>query len=178
MPRRVFVALWPDAKVRRELAMLQARPGMRAAGGRKVPAKNIHMTLRFLGDVDASQQAALEARLAEFVFEPATLTLDRVGYWPRSGILWLGSRKKPRSSIIAAQRLSNELRSLGFRAGGCGFKAHVTLARDARPGKHFVFNTVTWHARDLVLAASERLPQGARYTVLVRSGTAKIDCIR
>jgi len=150
MPRRLFVALWPDAKVCRELTILQARPEMRAAGGRTVPVKNVHMTLRFLGDVDASQQAALEARLAEFVFEPVTLTLDRVGYWPRSGILWLGLRKSPRSFNIA----------------------------DARPAKHFVFNPVTWHARDLVLAASERLPQGARYTVLVRSGTAKIDCIR
>ena len=178
MPRRLFIALWPDAKVRRELAMLQARPEMRAAGGRTVPAKNIHMTLRFLGDVDASQQRALEARLAEFVFEPVTLTLDRVGYWPRSGILWLGLRKTPRSFNIAAQRLSTELRALGFRADGCGFKAHVTLARDAGPVKHFVFNPVTWHAQDLVLAASERLPQGARYTMLVRSGTAKIDCIR
>ena len=61
MPRRLFAALWPDAKVRHELTMLQARPEIRAAGGRTVPAKNIHMTLRFLGDVDASQQGALEA---------------------------------------------------------------------------------------------------------------------
>ena len=74
--------------------MLQARSEMRAASGRTVPAKNIHMTLRFLGDVDASQQRALEARLAEFVFEPVTLTLDRVGYWPRSGILLAGIKKK------------------------------------------------------------------------------------
>ena len=87
MSRRLFVALWPDAKVRHELTMLQARPEIRAAGGRTVPAKNIHMTLRFLGDVDASQQGELEERLAEFVFEPVTLTLDRVGYWPRAGIL-------------------------------------------------------------------------------------------
>ena len=127
--------------------------------------------------MDASQQAALEARLAEFVFEPVTLTLDRVGYWPRSGILWLGSRKTPRSFNIAVQRLSTELRALGFRADERGFKAHVTLARDVRPAKHFVFNPVTWHARGLVLAVSELLPQGARYTVLARSGTAKIDRI-
>ncbi len=80
MPRRLFVALWPDATVRRELTMLQARPEIRAAGGRTVPAKNIHMTFRFLGDVEASQQGPLEARLAEFVFEPVTLTLDRVRY--------------------------------------------------------------------------------------------------
>ena len=167
MPRRLFVALWPDAKVRHELTMFQAKPEVRAAGGRTVSAKNIHMTLQFLGDVDASQQQALEARLAEFVFEPVTLTLDRMGYWSRPGILWLGPRKTPRALSIAVQRLSNQLRALGYRADGRGFKAHVTLARDARAAKHFAFSPVIWHAETMVLAASERLPQGARYTVLV-----------
>ena len=178
MSRRLFVALWPDARVRHELTMLQARPEIRAAGGRMVPAKNIHMTLRFLGDVDASQQWALEARLAEFVFQSVTLSLDRVGYWPRAGILWLGPRKTPRALSIVVQRISNQLRALGYRVDGRGFKAHVTLARDARAAKHFVFNPVTWHAQTMVLAASERLPQGARYSVLARSNTPKIARIR
>jgi len=80
MPRRLFVALWPDVKVRHELTMLQARPEIRAAGGRTVLATDIHMTLQFLGDVDVSQQEVLEAQLAESVFEPVTLTLDRVRY--------------------------------------------------------------------------------------------------
>ena len=114
MSRRLFVALWPDAKVRHELTMLQAQPELRAAGGRAVSAKNIHMTLQFLGDVDASQQGVLEARLAEFVFEPVALTLDQVGYWSRPGILWLGPRKTPRALSIAVQRLSNQLCSLGY----------------------------------------------------------------
>ena len=134
MSRRLFVALWPDAKVRHELTMLQARPEIRAAGGRAVSAKNIHMTLRFLGDVDASQQGAFEARLADFVFEPVTLTLDRVRYWPGSEILWLGPRKMPRALSVAVRRLSNQLRALGYRADRRGFKAHMTLARDAPRG--------------------------------------------
>ena len=125
------------------------------------------MTFRFLGDVEASQQGALEARLAEFVFEPVTLILDRVGYWSRAGILWLGPRKAPCALSVTVQRLSNQLRALGYRADRRGFKAHVTLARDARAAKHFVFSPVSWHAETMVLAASERLPQGARYTVLV-----------
>ena len=166
MSRRLFVALWPDAKVRHELSMLQARPLIRKARGRTVSAKNIHMTLRFLADVEASQQGALEARLAEFVFEPVTLTLDRMGHWPRSGILWLGPGKTPRALSVAVQRLANQLRALGYRADGRGFKVHVTLARDTRVAKRFAFSPVTWHAETMVLAASERLPQGARYTVL------------
>jgi 2'-5' RNA ligase len=167
MSRHLFVALWPDVKVRRELTILQARPEIHEAGGRIVPVKNMHMTLQFLGDVDALQQGALEARLAEFVFEPVTLTLDRIGYWSRPGVLWLGPRKTPRALSVTVQRLSNQLRALGYRADGRGFKAHVTLARDARAAKHFAFSPVTWHAETMVLAASERLPQGPRYTVLM-----------
>jgi 2'-5' RNA ligase len=125
------------------------------------------MTLQFLGDVDSSQQREFETRLAEFVFESVTLTLDRMGSWSRPGILWLGPRKTPRSLSIAVQRLSNQLRALGYQADGRGFKAHVTLARDARAAKHFVFSPVTWYAETMVLVASERLPEGARYTVLM-----------
>ena len=125
------------------------------------------MTLQFLGDVDVSQQRALEAWLAEFVFEPVTLTLDRLGYWSRPGILWLGPRKTPCALSVAVQRLSNQLRALGYRVDGHGFKAHVTLARDARAAKHFIFSPVTWYAETMVLVASERFSEGARYTVLM-----------
>jgi 2'-5' RNA ligase len=125
------------------------------------------MTLQFLGDVDALQQRALETRLAEFVFEPVTLSLDRMGYWSRAGILWLGPRKTPPALNVAVERLSNQLRALGYRTDGRGFKAHVTLARNARAAKHFAFSPVTWYAQTMVLAASERLPEGARYTVIM-----------
>ena len=90
-----------------------------------------------------------------------------MGYWPGSGILWLGPRKTPRALSVAVQRLSNQLRALGYRADRRGFKAHVTLARDARAAKHFVFSPVTWYAETMVLAASELSHEGARYTVLV-----------
>ena len=52
MPQRLFVALWPDTKVRHELTMFQERSEMREADGRPVPAKNIRITLQFLGNVD------------------------------------------------------------------------------------------------------------------------------
>ena len=73
----------------------------------------------------------------------------------------------PSALSIALQRLSSQLRALGYRADGRGFKAHVTLARDARAAKHFIFSPVTWHAETMVLVASERLPEAARYTVLM-----------
>ena len=96
-----------------------------------------------------------------------TLTLDRMGYWSRPGILWLGPRKLPRALSNAVQRLSNQLRTFGYRADGRGFKADVTLARGARAAKIFVFSPITWYAETMVLVASERLPEGDRYTVLM-----------
>ena len=89
-----------------------------------------------------------------------------MGYWSRPGILWLGPRKTPRALSAAVQQLSNQLRALGYRADRHGFKAHVTLARDARAAKHCIFSPVTWYTETMVLVASERLPEGARYTVL------------
>ena len=73
----------------------------------------------------------------------------------------------PRALSVAVQQLSNQLCALGYRADRRGFKAHVTLVRDARAAKHFVFSPVTWYAETMVLVASERLPQGAGYTVIM-----------
>ena len=47
---RLFFALWPDGDTRKAINGL-ARPAVRRAGGRPVPARHFHMTLAFLGEV-------------------------------------------------------------------------------------------------------------------------------
>ena len=73
----------------------------------------------------------------------------------------------PHGLSVVVQRLSNQLCALGYRTDGRGFKPHITLVRRARAAKYFVFTPVTWHVETIVLAASERLPQGPRYTVIM-----------
>ena len=107
--KRLFFALWPDDALRQKLHALgeeilgncsmrcstSAIPGVVGNyRGRRIPPENLHLTLAFLGSVDAERQACLE-RMALAIRSPAfTLTLDQAGFWPRKGLLWAGGRRQ------------------------------------------------------------------------------------
>ena len=168
---RVFLALWLDSKVQCDLEKLLARAQIRAAVGCAVSKRNLHITLQFLGTVESSQQAAVMSWLPELEFEPVDLTLDSLGYWPRSGIIWLGPQKMPRELVEQVRRRRNLLKAFGFFPDRRRFRPHITLVREARAVKRFDFQPLTWFSREIVLASSETLPSAASYSVLVRSGT-------
>jgi 2'-5' RNA ligase len=89
--RRLFLALWPEAVERRQMAELAAS----VAGRRRVRDANLHLTLAFLGATDPARLAAYEAALADLAVPALELVLDRYGYWPAPQILWLGSSGTP-----------------------------------------------------------------------------------
>jgi len=104
--------------------------GTRAAGRRRVPDANLHLTLAFLGATDAERLAAYEAALADLAVPTLDLVLDRYGYWPRPRILWLGCSETPPELYELVADLSRRLRGCGFVPERRSFQAHITLARN------------------------------------------------
>ena len=70
--RRLFLALWPEAVERRQMAELAAS----VAGRRRVRDANLHLTLAFLGATDPARLAAYEAALADLAVPALELVLD------------------------------------------------------------------------------------------------------
>ena len=96
---------------------------------RPVPLKNFHITLAFLGETrqDALEQLILS--VDDCVPCPADrLVLDRVGYWPKPGIYWLGPTAWPAALEQMAGDL-DKLRQSGQRQRGRSFCPHITLFR-------------------------------------------------
>lgn len=128
--RRLFFAIDVPEEIQQQLVDWRAQH-FAADAGRPVAAANLHMTLAFLGEVSAQKQQALSA-LAERIQQPGfTLTLDDAGHWPRSRVVWLGSRSTPRGLL----QLASMLRSQAARSG-CAqipqpFHPHITLYRQA-----------------------------------------------
>ncbi|KWV04121.1 RNA 2',3'-cyclic phosphodiesterase, partial [Salmonella enterica] len=95
--------------------------------GRPIAAANLHITLAFLGDVSAQKQRTLSELAGRFQQPGLTLTLDDAGHWPRSQVVWLGSRQPPRGLL----QLANLLRAQAWRSGcpqsAQPFHPHVTL---------------------------------------------------
>jgi 2'-5' RNA ligase len=165
--QRLFFALWPDAAVQWALAQL-AETCVEHSGGRPVPAEKVHLTLVFLGELDARQAGAAASVGAGSAGGTFTLVVDRLGYWPRNRVLWAGCQSMPPAlgRLVGTLRLG--LREAGFAVESRPFQAHLTLARKARRVPRQVMQPVRWTVNDFCLVRSRLGPRGSEYEVLQR----------
>jgi 2'-5' RNA ligase len=159
---RLFFALWPDDAVRGSLAHW-AEQAHAAAGGRMTQARNLHMTLAFLGETDARRIPELHQAAQAVRLEPCVLKLDRCAYWKHNRIVWVGGEAPPQLAAAAA-RLREALAAIGARHDAKPLVPHVSLLRNARAGVELPrFPAIDWALRDFVLLASGRDAQGPVY---------------
>ncbi|GHB00867.1 RNA 2',3'-cyclic phosphodiesterase [Modicisalibacter luteus] len=131
MLQRLFFALWPDDSVRTHLAGL-AEQARHRCGGRRTADDKLHLTLAFLGDVSPPQVDELIALTQQLTGPEGTWTLDRLGHFPRGGIVWAGSEAVPEQLLDFQAELWASLATLGFIPPQRPFRPHVTLLRQAR----------------------------------------------
>lgn len=172
-PLRLFFALWPDPPLRAALAGIAA--ALRGScGGRPPPARNLHLTLAFLGDVPPSRLPELVELAAGIPLRPFRLTLDRIGWWPRQRLAWAGAQDCPAALEALAGMLAAELHAAGFRSERRPFVPHVTLLRDAqRAPPQTVAELPPWKVTQFVLASSEPSVRGVAYRIVGRSSPAR-----
>lgn len=163
--RRVFFALWPDDATRSALVRA-TKHAVRLCGGRPIAKDRLHITVAFLGGVSEEQLASVRAAapVAVGAFE---LTLDLLGVWPQSRVLWLAGRHVPDELNALEHELWKRLARRGFAPEERIYRPHVTLARRARPVEEAV-DPVSWRVTELALV--ESLPDGrnVHYEVLER----------
>jgi 2'-5' RNA ligase len=125
---RLFVALLPPATVQSELAALAAP----LTGVRWVPAPNLHLTLRFIGDTEAEAQARFEAALERVRVEPFILPVDGLGVFPSRGpakVLWAGVGRGHTRLHQLRKQVDEALLSVDAGLAMPGFHPHLTLGR-------------------------------------------------
>ena len=137
---RLFIALTPSVTVQR--AVWDAFAPLRA---RNLPvawvaAENVHLTLKFLGEVDAGRETEIRGALTAAVAgtRAMTLAVRGAGVFPNARaprVLWAGVEPDPAIEILA-DRIERSCAPLGFATEGRPFRPHLTLGRarrDARP---------------------------------------------
>ena len=159
---RLFYALWPDDATASRLQQLQT-----PMHGRRIPYANLHMTLVFLGQQPAALLPDLKDILARLPRTELTLTLDRVGYFPRNRIAWTGPRHTPEALEALHARLVRDLvdRKVAFNAQH-SYKPHVTLARDAALPQDLCFDPIVWNVTQAALVQSTTTAEGSIYRLL------------
>jgi len=164
--RRLFIGLMPDAVV--QAALVAHRAGWYwPPGSRLVAPQRLHLTLHFLGDVDAPRQALLQAALAAERMPPLALLM-------RTPLCWSGGvavlRADAHAGLSAWQaHLAALLQAQGFVAERRPFTPHVTLARDAfDAGPPDAAPAIAWTATRCALVWSQLRP-APHYDVLAQS---------
>lgn len=126
MPR-LFVALeTPPALAASLLATLPRERGIRPT-----PAAQVHLTLRFVGEVDEEQAVAIDDALATIAAVAVPVQVAGVGrFGRRGGILWAGvTPAEPLLALHGAIDLA--LSDAGVERETRPFHPHLTLARCA-----------------------------------------------
>ena len=161
--RRLFFAFWPDDALRRSLEFSRQR--LFPLSGRPVDVANLHMTLAFLGGVEADRMSALQSLGGSIL--PCRLELDRLELWGKQRVLVARATRVPQDVARQVDSLWRQLGRLGFVRDPRPFKPHVTLARDIqsiRAGITWV--PVRWTCERPALVESIAVPGGVRYVVV------------
>jgi 2'-5' RNA ligase len=165
---RVFFALWPPAALADDLADFAGQLAQ-TCGGKPTRADTVHLTLAFVGDIDASRLPELAAAAQGLVLPPFELTLDRLGYWPHNRIVWAGCSAPPAGLGELAATLREQVMAAGFAVdrGKTGFFPHVTLLRKATQAPPSeVLEPRGWSCQGFVLVRSQPSASGSLYRVV------------
>ena len=124
---RLFVGIEFPPETRLRLSLLCGG----VTGARWVDAGNLHLTLRFIGEVDRLAAQDIAAALGRVHGAPFTLALGAPGSFDTRGItdnLWIGVT--PQDAIKALnQRIEQALARVGIAPETRAFLPHITLAR-------------------------------------------------
>ena len=165
---RLFFALWPNSTIRQAINE-QSHPVIQEINGKIVPYENWHITLAFLGAVDQSAKECMQQVAETIQSHPFTLSLDQLGYWSNSRILWLGASQTPEALMELENSLNTNLQRCGYRPEKRPFRVHLTLMRKASPVKTFPpITPIIWTVEDFCLVRSTIQPSGANYKVIAR----------
>lgn len=131
---RLFLAIELDEFIKNSISKLQHT--LKSTGSAKikyVETENIHLTLKFFGDVDNKKLEEIDEVINKTVkeFRPYILKVVNVGTFPRSNnprVVWCGVKDKEKVTINLIKSLDNEFSNIGFKKEK-SYQPHITLGR-------------------------------------------------
>lgn len=143
---------------------------------------NIHLTLKFLGEIPQSRVELLSSAAAEASTGHGSfpLSVQRCGVFPTHGeprVLWIGIEDSKGKLGELYRRLEDECAKTGFKKDARPLHPHLTVARLRKPQrartlaavhKAMEFDSEEISVSELLVIRSELSSQGSRYTVISR----------
>jgi len=177
--RSFFAVDIEDETIVRRLSEVQGMLANTGADLKRVKPQNIHLTVRFLGDISPAMVDAIYEEMKQISFTLFEIELRGLGAFPKLSyprVVWAGIRKGADELTNIFEQLEPRLRGLGFKPDTKGFSPHLTIARVrtrrnkaqliklVRELEDYEFGAVK--AECLRLKKSVLTPQGPIYTTL------------
>ena len=174
---RLFTALAVPEEHRARLSALAAG----VDGARWVAPQNLHVTLRFIGEVNEAAGGDVAEALADVRSDPVAVTLEGSGHFgnrKKAYSVWIGVRAAP-ELLILRDRIDRALASCGLARESRKYAPHVTIARLGRARPDHVrawlegaarFAAPPFEAREFVLYESRPGRSGYAYVPLAEFG--------
>ena len=177
---RSFIAFDMDSEsVIKRITDVQNLLAKTGADLKLVEPKNIHITVRFLGNITPPMVEKIHDEMKKVQFTIFDVKIHGIGAFPNlryPRILWAGITQGADQLRNIFNQLEPSLRSLGFAPDSKGFSPHLTIAR-VKSGRNktelgkYVTENVNYEfgivrAQCLKLKRSDLTPKGPIYTTL------------
>lgn len=135
---RTFIAIEFDPPIKKQLAELQQRLKPHCGRPKWVEPAAMHLTVKFLGDIDARQSVKISEALNTLAAErePFVIAIGGLGTFPPRGgvkVLWVGIQDQGGGLLACQETCEALLGPLGFPPENRRFSPHLTLARNRDP---------------------------------------------
>jgi 2'-5' RNA ligase len=179
---RIFCAVeLPDevrARLQEHIVRLRKEVPDAAASWSRV--ENIHLTLKFFGNVEVDRIAKISAAATRTTeqFSQFKIEVGKTGVFPRPSraqVLWIGVND-PSGNLSALQKtFETECAAAGFEKEDSAYRPHLTIARLRKPESarrlaethlNMNFEPIAVKLNDLIIFRSELSSKGSRYTAL------------
>jgi 2'-5' RNA ligase len=164
------------ARLQQHIATLREQLPDAAASWSRV--ENIHLTLKFFGNVAVDRITAISAAAERAVsgIGPFTINVGNTGVFPRPSrpqVLWIGVSDPSGKLSVLQHQIETECAKLGFPKEDRAYRPHLTIARLRKPESarrladahiKITFEPITVKLNEVILFRSELSSKGSRYT--------------
>ena len=180
---RLFIAIELPDLVKGMLSDLVGELRPKLKGWRWIRVENLHLTIKFLGELDEQDlnmvQECLRVCICKKAIAPIRFQIASIGVFPsirHPSVLWCGMLEEERVLQMLAADLENDLEKIGFQKEERSFHPHITIARASKKDPAIIVQRDIEMYKERVFAAfdatmisllkSSLTPQGAIYETL------------
>jgi len=181
---RAFIAIELSPEIRDSLAQTQSHLKYSGADVKWVNKENVHLTLKFLGEITEESSEKIKSILDEIAnsVKPFEISIKDIGAFPKiefPKVIWAGLDRGAAEASVIAGKIDDALSKVGFQKESRPFTAHLTIGRvrslknkealKEKIDSYCIPDDSNQLIRSITLFQSTLTPKGSIYTKLHES---------